>query len=104
MTIPNLHDATLVGVELGWAEGRVRLHFSGSPYRPGGPFSICWRLVSELHVTRNEPWGPSVSVLEAKETEPGLWLLLMQSGDEIRIRGNAPVVEELATIGLGERP
>jgi hypothetical protein len=60
--------------------------------------------VSEFHATRNEPWGPSISVLEANETEPGLWLLVMQSGDEIRIRGDAPVVEEHAKTGLVEGP
>lgn len=101
MTIPNLHDATLVSIELDWTEGRARLHFAGSPYGHRGPFSICWRLVSEFQATRNEPWGPSVSVLEVQEPEPGLWLVVMQSGDEIRIRGSDPAVEEPAKTGFG---
>lgn len=99
MTIPNIHDATLTRIEIDLNAGSVRLYFAGSPYGPHGPFSVSWQQVREFHTTRNEPWGPSSSVLETRLSEPGKWHVIMQSGDEVVICGDGPTLDALTESG-----
>ncbi|NOJ56380.1 MULTISPECIES: hypothetical protein [Myxococcus] len=87
-----LHDATLVSVTTEWASGEthVRVRLSEEAARH-----------AEIHVTgstllrcsREQPWGPSVSINEVRHLsiQDG-WQRLeieIQSGDVIEIEGDA---------------
>ena len=85
--LPNLHDATLLEVRFDWASGECVAFFKGSPFGQRGPFQIAWSGVTDVHLPRRLDWGPSVSVMRASELDAGVWVLEMQSGDKLTIRG-----------------
>ena len=91
-TIPDLHDATLISARFDWDAGSLELSFAGSPYGPRSPFTLTWSNVVEFRTTRNEPWGPSSSILEMNESGSDTWIVRLQSGDEMIIRGGAPPI------------
>jgi hypothetical protein len=80
----NLHDDTLLEVRFNWGSGECIVFLKGSR----GPFQVAWSGVKEVHLPRRLDWGPSVSVLSATQLDDGeTWVLVMQSGDAITIRG-----------------
>ena len=80
----DLHDDTLLEVRFNWASGECIAFLKGSR----GPFQVNWSGVTDVHLPRRLDWGPSVSVLTATELDDGeTWVLVMQSGDAITIRG-----------------
>jgi hypothetical protein len=79
-----LHDATLASIVFDWASRRCTLHFHGAPSSDlQHPFSIVFEDVTEVSIPAERPWGPSQSVLEVDGVEPGRYVFVMQSGDEI---------------------
>lgn len=57
-TLP-LHDATLHGVHFEWAVGRCTLHVTTTHL---GQRSLVFSGVTELHIPKDQPWGPSASI------------------------------------------
>ena len=79
-----LHDAMLASIVFDWARRRCTLHFHGAPSSDlQHPFSIVFEDVTEVSIPSERPWGPSQSVLEVDGVEPGRYVFVMQSGDEI---------------------
>jgi hypothetical protein len=86
---PDLHDTTLLSIEVDWPKGAVIVRLRGAS--------------DEIHVSaiglrlatipRFQPWGPSVSVNTAQlmTVEGGVTRLVveMQSGDELVIEADA---------------
>ena len=88
ISLNDLHDATLVSLEVDWASGNLRFNFRASMM--GSP-TIC--LVAHgltmLKCPREHPWGRSVSVNTARAEKVDDEMLLfveMQSGDIIEAR------------------
>jgi hypothetical protein len=81
-----VHDATLTGVHFDWA--KARCIFSVVPVGLD-PHRLVFSGVSELHIPRHEPWGPSTSVNGIRENAPGIFEVELQSGDVLRIVASA---------------
>jgi hypothetical protein len=85
----NLHDATLLSVEVTWPAKTVRITF-----RQGGGKRVLLSVLGlrSRFVPRDEPWGPSVSVGTVRETTgragPRRIEIEMQSGDTIRVEAD----------------
>jgi hypothetical protein len=91
--LSDLHDATLASIEFEWGERRCTLRFHGAPERGlQRPFSIAFEGVTEVNIPAERPWGPSQAVLEVDCVEPGNYVLVMQSGDEIWIAAESEPV------------
>jgi len=82
----DLHDATLVSIEVDWATKTTIATFRMHPSR------IVHLVASDARcvlVPHDEPWGPSASVNEVRQigkaTGGGEIEIEMQSGDVIRI-------------------
>jgi hypothetical protein len=82
--LAKLHDATLLAIHLDWSDCVCTLSFAGAP-AIAGTFSISFEGVTALVVPACQPWGPSVSVLGAKELGTGQYEFEMQSGDTISV-------------------
>ena len=89
MNTPDLHDATLIGVTIGWSTADVRVEFRASTARieleVGG--------VVDFACPHKCPWGASNSVNECRvvaSSAGGLSRIEieMQSGDTISIVGS----------------
>lgn len=83
----NLHDWTLIGIGFEWHAGRVVVELEDNALARR---TLTAESVSLLDVPQDKPWGPSVSVNEAVETQTGsgdgrCLQIEMQSGDVIRI-------------------
>jgi hypothetical protein len=79
-----LHDATLASIVFDWESRRCTLHFHGAPSSDlQHPFLIVFEDVTEVSIPAERPWGASRSVLEVDGVEPGKYVFVMQSGDEI---------------------
>jgi hypothetical protein len=91
--LDQLHDATLVAIQLDWDTGECVATFRGAPNIPGGSFRLRWTHVSDLHVPRALAWGPSMSVLSAVEHPGGRYALHLQSGDVITVQAEAVALE-----------
>jgi hypothetical protein len=75
-----LHDATLVAVEMVWNEARCRVVMLMS----SGRHVLDFNGVTMLRMSRELPWGPSVSINDAT-VRGGIVTIGMQSGDFITI-------------------
>jgi len=83
-SLRQMHDATLVTVRFDWAGRTCLLEFSGAP-SVAEPFFLMFFQVSEVSIPASAPWGPSASVLEARNNGEGRYEFAMQSGDTIAI-------------------
>ena len=79
-----LHDATLTTIRFDWKSKQCEFQFDGGSALPG-TIVLSFSGVTELTIPSSMPWGPSVSVLSAKETAPGRFEIEMQSGDTISV-------------------
>jgi hypothetical protein len=87
-----LHDATFLTLEIDWARGTCTIAVKGA-IRPGAMGArLQWSQISAVSITREQPWGPSVSILEAKSSGSADEITL-QSGDRMRVTGSARHVE-----------
>lgn len=78
-----LHDATLREVRFAWAEGLCTLHVQTSCH---GAQELVFSGVTELHLPRQQPWGPSVSINAARECGSNKFEVELQSGDVLRLQ------------------
>ena len=82
-----LHDAGLVSVRLDWEPGTLRFEFVPHEMYADQPRVIEARGVRHAEFPRGYDWGPSNSVLEAKEPAPSSdgsrLVITMQSGDDL---------------------
>jgi hypothetical protein len=78
-----LHDATLREVRFAWAEGLCTLHVQTSGH---GAQELVFSGVTELHLPRQQPWGPSVSINAARECGSNKFEVELQSGDVLRLQ------------------
>jgi hypothetical protein len=78
----NFHDATLLSVQADWAQGTavVVLRVAGLEET----VEVCAVGVTDLRLSRERPWGPSVSV-NSMHVTGGVITIEMQSGDTITI-------------------
>lgn len=87
MPDPELHDAILLDIQVTWSEARAILRFRVE----GRVHSIIVDRIRDVHVRRELPWGPSISVNSASLIESptgGVHLSIeMQSGDLIEVVG-----------------
>jgi len=82
-----LHDAILHELRLDWSR-RVCVVDVSAFVQAGQPAiarQIIWRGVSEVSIPHRSPWGESKFVNSARFDASGIYILEMQSGDEIRI-------------------
>ena len=77
----DLHDATLVGIVIGWAAGTAVINLWIST----GPALITCEGLSQVNVARHQPWGQSASVDGIEAAITGSLNAQMQSGDLIQI-------------------
>lgn len=94
----SLHDATLVQVTLGWDDATCIAEVRGEVSPGWSGASLKWVGVAAFEFSRHEPWGPSVSILEARNTH-GWDEIILQSGDVLRVRADALQVERLTPAG-----
>jgi hypothetical protein len=85
-----LHDAVLRAVHVDWQARTCIAEIDAFVARDKEAVSrqILWHGVREVHIPHDEPWGRSASINEARLLDPGVFILQMQSGDEIRIRAD----------------
>ena len=76
-----LHDATLLSVTLDWEKAEVKLQV----LLLGGIFAtLAFHKITAAVLPRDQPWGPSNSINEAKELSVGKYVVEMQSGDTLQ--------------------
>jgi hypothetical protein len=93
-----LHDATLASIVFDWASRRCTLNFHGAPSSDlQHPFSIVFEDVTEVIIPSERPWGPSQAVLEVDGVEPGRYVFVMQSGDEIWVSSPREPIRAVAS-------
>ena len=81
MGASDLHDATLVDIEVDWEDGTCLLNFR-TQERPN--CALLFSGFSNIAVPRQLSWGMSSSVLAVKNTN-NVYEVEMQSGDTIRV-------------------
>lgn len=79
-----LHDATLYAIHFDWPSRTCTFTLSGGPELPGDVIAT-FQSVSMLSIPATQPWGESVSILEAAEVSAGRFEFAMQSGDTITV-------------------
>jgi hypothetical protein len=85
ISLKELHDATLTGLEVDWASGELRFNFKVSSGERTTVRLLAHGLTS-LKCPRLFPWGRSISVNSARvdECEKEVLLIIeMQSGDVV---------------------
>ena len=84
-TLP-LHDATVESIDISWAKSEcfLRLRAVTKPNNYAEPCILEFRGLKHLRLSKEQPWGPSVSINGAKFTN-GAVSIEMQSGDTIEI-------------------
>jgi hypothetical protein len=85
ITLSQLHDATLLGLELNWPNGELRLNFSVEVAEITSVRLLATG-VRLLNCPRQYPWGRSVSVnsiLADRSDKEVVLVIKMQSGDDI---------------------
>lgn len=95
ISLNQLHDATLIGLEVDWASGELRCNFR---VNMGERMTVCLlaRSMTCLRCPRLFPWGRSVSVNDIRmdKLENEILLVIeMQSGDAIEANVEDVVLE-----------
>jgi len=80
----DLHDATLVSVQLDWPKRHCRFVIRPVSQAPSQPHSLDFCDVTLLHIPQQRLWGRSVSINSAS-FDSGVVAIEMQSGDVIEI-------------------
>lgn len=89
LTTVKLHDMSLIRITVEWKAGWCTLEIAG-PVSPGASGALLrWSGVTAIEIPRKFPWGPSISILEARGPIDGRYEIIVQSGDTIAIRATA---------------
>ena len=79
-----LHDATLRQLRLDWSQ-HLCIASVLTVGSPAVEHQIIWHGVSEALIPHRAPWGESVSINTVRAESGSVFVVEMQSGDEIRI-------------------
>ncbi|MDT5059335.1 MAG: hypothetical protein QOF66_7701 [Mycobacterium sp.] len=83
-----LHDMSLTRITLEWKAGWCTFEIDG-PVVPGASGArLRWTGVTALEIPRKFPWGPSISILEARGPIDSRYEIIVQSGDTIAVRAS----------------
>jgi hypothetical protein len=88
---PDLHDATLVGIDFAWQSGECTVTIGGH----SAQWALTFFAVARLCLPRKQRWGPSQSINGMIETSKGRFEIAMQSGDVLRIHAASVSVASL---------
>ncbi|MFC3531418.1 hypothetical protein ACFOLG_04405 [Vogesella facilis] len=86
MPLPDLHDATLLLIEVDWEQGNCRLHLQTTSHGKG---FLLFPALRAIHIPHHQPWGPSVSINSHVQLTTGEWEIEMQSGDILQIQADS---------------
>jgi hypothetical protein len=94
ITLPNMHDWTLLAADYDWQSARVTMRFRTAV----GTATLVVSEVADLHIPQRRSWGPSVSVngaewLAGTGEHAHMLRIEMQSGDVITVEAAAFEVE-----------
>ncbi|MCM3900305.1 MAG: hypothetical protein ND866_01210 [Pyrinomonadaceae bacterium] len=91
----NLHDATLKTINVDWQAKVCVITVDAllNVEREPVDCAIRWEGVSCVEVQHNSPWGESISVNQQRLESENVYVLEMQSGDEIKIRAEGVTLE-----------
>jgi hypothetical protein len=86
----SLHDAILKGLRLDWAARTCIVEVEAFVVRDQNaqPHEMIFQKVCAVTLPHEDPWGPSVFI-NAVRQEDEVYIIQMQSGDEIRITAGA---------------
>jgi hypothetical protein len=86
-----LHDALLREIRVDWQKRTCIAAIEAfiDHTKEAVPHWIVWRGVKEIHIPRNDPWGPSIHINTARLEKPGVFVVEMQSGDQIQVTAEA---------------
>jgi hypothetical protein len=82
-----LHDAVLHLVRVDWERRTcvAELDVFLDRTKDAVPRLLTWYAVKEASIPHHDPWGPSTFVNSARFEPSNVYIIEMQSGDEIRI-------------------
>jgi hypothetical protein len=86
-----LHDGVLKSIHIGWESRVCRLALSAflEEKRNAVDCIITFEGVIDVEIPHRTPWGESVFVNEQHLDGDNTYVIVMQSGDEIRITANS---------------
>ena len=94
-----LHDALVEAAELSWDKRRliVRLQVFCDLTKDAVPATLTFTGLLEVATTMGRPWGSAVAttILAQRHDGGGVYVLELQSGDEVRIVADAAVLERV---------
>jgi hypothetical protein len=81
-----LHDALLHSVTFDWAAAEVSMELAllGTIHAV-----LAFHSITSIMLPRNQPWGPSSAINEAKTLPSGEYEIEMQSGDTLRFTASS---------------
>jgi hypothetical protein len=80
-----LRDMTLVRAALDWRDGSFLVDVEGAVAPGAKGARLQWTGVTTVEMSHSAPWGPSVSILEARGPIRGRYEVMIKSGDLIAI-------------------
>jgi|GEM_PF-3536573 len=91
-TLHDLHDTSLLSVQVDWTTGTARLAIRWGP-GPGGICALVCDDATQIEASRAAPWGPSQSINTAswvyggsdENSGGGMVKIALQSGDVVRV-------------------
>ena len=86
-----LHDAILHELRVDWSTATCSAELEAfiDPRQTAIPRRLIWRGVRDVQAPHRAPWGDSVHINSARFQSPDVFIIEMQSGDEIRIVADA---------------
>jgi hypothetical protein len=88
-----LLDMSLVRIAVEWKAGLCTADIDGAVKPAVSGAQLRWIGVTEVDIPRGFPWGPSISINEARGPVDGRYEVEMQSGDTIVVRAVSCEVE-----------
>jgi hypothetical protein len=106
LSLADLHDAILESIAADWATASAVAHLRAVGPEGGRPVTLTWSGVTELQMSRMQPWGPGAAVLEVRAAD-GMTEVVLQSGDTLlvratrfNVRGDGAVALRYAELGV----
>lgn len=86
-----LHDAVLHELRVDWPQTTCTAEVEAfiDPRQTALPRRLIWRGVRDVQAPHRAPWGDSAHINSARFQSPDIFVIEMQSGDEIRIVADA---------------
>ena len=90
-----MRGMTLVRAALDWRDGSFVVEAEGAVAPGARGARLRWTGVTMVEMSHGAPWGPSVSILEARGPIRGRYEVMVQSGDLIAICASDCAIELL---------